>query len=44
MRLLDLYCTFMTGVRPNIWSGVRAHVLACDSQTEVPMSGFTGPE
>ena len=44
MRLLDLYRTFMTGVRPIIWSGGKAHVLACDSQTEVSMSGFTGPE
>jgi hypothetical protein len=44
MRLLGLYRTFMTGVRPIIWSGVEAHVLACDSQTKVPMPGFTGPE
>jgi hypothetical protein len=42
MRLLDLYRTFMTDVRPMIWSGVKAHVLACGSQTEV--TGFTGPE
>jgi len=42
MRLLGLHCTFMTGVRPIIWSGVQA--LACDSQTKVPVPGFTGPE
>jgi hypothetical protein len=42
MRLLDLYSTFMTGVRPMIWSGGKVHVLACVSQTQV--TGFTGPE
>jgi hypothetical protein len=44
MRLLDLYFMFMTGVRPIIWSGRKAHELACDSQAEVSVPGFTGSE
>ena len=46
MRLVRLYGTFMTAVRPSIGWGVRLHMRACGSLqlTETHKLEFTGPE
>jgi hypothetical protein len=46
MRLLGLFCTFMTDVRSIIQSIGREHLLAWTSyqQTEEPVAGFAGSE